>query len=140
MQTLDLIAEARFDCAYSFVYSPRPGTPAANLRDTVDIAIKEQRLSILQKRIRQLADEFRQGLVGTTQSILVERPSRRGGGQMAGRTPSNRTGHFDGAASLVGQFVDELMTGGWEHELQGIRPNTGRGGRAPGRRPQPARD
>src|SRR3546814_5308801 len=55
-----------------------------------DIAIKEQRLSILQNRIRQLDDEFRQGLVGTTQSILVERPSRRGGGQMAGRTSSNR--------------------------------------------------
>src|SRR3546814_2109508 len=77
MPTLDLIAEARFDCAYSFVYSPRPGTPAANLRDTVDIAIKEQRLSILQNRIRQLDAEFRQGLVCTTQSLLVARPSRR---------------------------------------------------------------
>src|SRR3546814_18739725 len=77
MQTLDLIAEARFDCAYSFVYSPRPGTPAANLRDTVDIAIKEQRLSILQNRIRQLDDEFRHGLVGTTQSIQIGRGAGR---------------------------------------------------------------
>src|SRR3546814_16575260 len=102
MQTLDLIAEARLDCAYSFVYSPRPGTPAANLRDTVDIAIKEQRLSILQNRIRQLDDEFRQVLVGTTQSILVERPSRRGGGQMAGRPLSTPTVHFAGHGSWLG--------------------------------------
>src|SRR3546814_15386981 len=86
-----------------------------------DIAIKEQRLSILQNRIRQLDDEFRQGLVGTTQSILVERPSRRGGGQMAGRTSSNRMVNFDGDASLVGQFVDVIITEAMANSLQGRR-------------------
>jgi tRNA-2-methylthio-N6-dimethylallyladenosine synthase len=121
LQTMDLIAEARFDCAYSFVYSPRPGTPAANLRDTVPDAIKNQRLAILQNRIRQFDDAFRQGLVGSTQRILVERPSRRGGGQMAGRTSGNRMVNFDGDASLIGHFVDVTITEAMANSLQGRR-------------------
>ncbi|MGH8447449.1 MAG: tRNA (N6-isopentenyl adenosine(37)-C2)-methylthiotransferase MiaB, partial [Solimonas sp.] len=127
MQTMDLIAEARFDCAFSFVYSPRPGTPAANLRDTVPQAVKEQRLAILQSRIRQFDDEFRKALVGTTQRILVERPSRRGGGQMAGRTSTNRMVNFDpagmspgdGPDTLVGRFVDVAITEAVTNSLRG---------------------
>jgi tRNA-2-methylthio-N6-dimethylallyladenosine synthase len=119
MQTMDLIDEARFDCAFSFVYSPRPGTPAANLRDTVPDAIKNERLAILQNRIRQFDDEFRNALVGTTQRILVERPSRRGNGQMAGRTSTNRMVNFDGDASLAGQFVDVTISAAMANSLQG---------------------
>ena len=119
MQTMDLIAETRFDAAFSFVYSPRPGTPAANLRDTVAAGIKDQRLAILQNRIRQFDDEFRHALVGSTQRILVERPSRRGEGRMAGRTSTNRMVNFEGPPSLVGQMVDVVITEAVSNSLRG---------------------
>ncbi|NKF22828.1 tRNA (N6-isopentenyl adenosine(37)-C2)-methylthiotransferase MiaB [Solimonas marina] len=119
MQTMDLIAEARFDCAFSFNYSPRPGTPAANLRDTVAAEIKDQRLAILQSRIRQFDDEFKRELVGTTQRILVERPSRRGEGQFAGRTSTNRVVNFDGHADMIGRFVDVTITEAAPNSLRG---------------------
>jgi tRNA-2-methylthio-N6-dimethylallyladenosine synthase len=119
MQTMDLIAEARFDCAFSFNYSPRPGTPAANLRDTVPLEEKNRRLQILQSRIRVLDDAFKQGLVGTTQRVLVEKPARKGGGQIAGRTSCNRPVNFDGPESLIGQFVDVVVTETRSNSLQG---------------------
>ncbi len=116
--TMDLIAEARFDCAFSFVYSPRPGTPAANLRDGVGAEDKRLRLELLQNRIRVLDDDFKRSLVGTTKRILVERPSRRSA-QMAGRTSTNRMVNFDGPASLVGEFVDVEITAALNNSLQG---------------------
>lgn len=119
MQTMDLIAEAGFDCAFSFVYSPRPGTPAANLRDGVSAEVKSQRLELLQNRIRQLDDAFKQRLVGTRQRVLVERPSRRGGGQMAGRTSTNRWVNFDAPSSLIGEFVDVVVTEAMPNSLRG---------------------
>lgn len=118
-QTMDLIAEADFDQAYSFVYSPRPGTPAANLRDSIPAEVKQQRLEILQARIRALDDAFKRNLVGTRQSILVERPARKGGGQMAGRTSTNRWVNFDAPPSLVGQFVDVEVTEALNNSLRG---------------------
>ncbi|WP_154662570.1 tRNA (N6-isopentenyl adenosine(37)-C2)-methylthiotransferase MiaB [Solimonas flava] len=122
MQTMDLIAEARFDCAFSFNYSPRPGTPAANLRDTVPQEVKEQRLAILQARIRQFDDAFRQALVGTTQRILVERPARRGEGRMAGRTSCNRVVNFEGPETLIGRLVDVEITEAASNSLRGRLP------------------
>jgi len=119
VQTMDLIAEAGFDCAFSFVYSPRPGTPAANLVDGVPAEVKAQRLSILQARIRQLDDAFKQGLIGTTQRVLIERPARKGGGQMAGRTSSNRWINFDAPVELNGQFVDVQVTEALPNSLRG---------------------
>jgi tRNA-2-methylthio-N6-dimethylallyladenosine synthase len=119
MQTMDLIAEARFDCAYSFVYSPRPGTPAANLRDNVTLEEKQRRLHLLQNRIRQLDDEFKQGLVGTTQTILVEKHSVRGQGRIAGRTSCNRMVNVEGPGTLIGQFVDVLITETQPNSLRG---------------------
>ncbi|MEW6169807.1 MAG: tRNA (N6-isopentenyl adenosine(37)-C2)-methylthiotransferase MiaB [Pseudomonadota bacterium] len=121
MQTMDLIAEAGFDCAFSFVYSPRPGTPAANLRDGVPAAEKQRRLEILQTRIRTLDDTFKRALVGSTQRVLVERPARKGGGQMAGRTSTNRWVNFDGPESLIGQFVDVEITEALNNSLRGRR-------------------
>ncbi len=116
--TMDLIAEAQFDCAFSFVYSPRPGTPASNLRDGVSDEDKRLRLELLQNRIRVLDDEFKHSLIGTIQRILVERPSRRSA-QMAGRTSTNRMVNFDGPATLVGEFVDVAITAALNNSLQG---------------------
>jgi tRNA-2-methylthio-N6-dimethylallyladenosine synthase len=118
-QTLELIEAAAFDCAYSFVYSPRPGTPAANLRDGVPAEVKHARLERLQARIRGHDDAFKQRLVGTTQAVLVERPARKGGGQMAGRTSTNRWVNFDGPEALVGRFVDVTTTEALPNSLRG---------------------
>jgi tRNA-2-methylthio-N6-dimethylallyladenosine synthase len=119
MQTMDLIGECGFDAAYSFTYSPRPGTPAANLRDNVTKEEKERRLAILQSRIRQLDDAFKNKLLGTTQTLLVERASRKGNGQMAGRTSSNRMVNFDAPSDLIGKFV--------QVEINDVQPNSLRG-------------
>jgi tRNA-2-methylthio-N6-dimethylallyladenosine synthase len=118
-QTMALIDEVGFDCAYSFVYSPRPGTPAANLRDGVPTEVKQRRLHALQARIRHFDDRFRESFVGSTQSVLVERPSRRGGGQMAGRVSHNRVVNFDGPDSLVGHFADIHITESAANSLRG---------------------
>jgi tRNA-2-methylthio-N6-dimethylallyladenosine synthase len=117
-QTMELIEEARFDSAYSFIYSARPGTPAANLRDNVAPEVKQQRLERLQERIRQLGDEFARKLVGTTQTVLVERTARRPG-QLSGKTPCNRPLNFDGAESLIGQFVAVEVTEALTNSLRG---------------------
>ncbi len=123
--TMALIDRARFDSAYSFVYSPRPGTPAANLRDNVSAEEKQQRLDTLQARIREHGEAYAQALIGTTQSVLVTGPSRRGGGQLTGKTPCNRTINFDGPADtalgarLVGQFVDVTVTASLTNSLRG---------------------
>jgi tRNA-2-methylthio-N6-dimethylallyladenosine synthase len=118
-QTMDLIAEAQFDCAFSFNYSPRPGTPAASLRDTVPEAVKHQRLALLQARIRQADERYKAALVGTTQPVLVERPARKGTGQVAGRIPANRWVNFDGGAELSGSFVDVTITEATPNALRG---------------------
>ena len=117
--TLDLIGQARVDCAYSFNYSPRPGTPAANLRDAVPQADKERRLSQLQDHIYAADDEFKRRLIGTTQPVLVERVSNRGGGQIYGRAPCNRKVNFDGPESLIGQIVDVTITEALINSLRG---------------------
>ncbi|WP_152908905.1 TRAM domain-containing protein, partial [Idiomarina zobellii] len=103
--TMALIEAARVDSAYSFIYSARPGTPAANLRDNVSLEVKQQRLERLQTRIRELGDEYAHQLIGTTQKVLVEKTARRPG-QLSGKTPCNRPLNFDGPESLIGQFVD----------------------------------
>ena len=119
--TLDAIEQAGFDGAYSFLYSPRPGTPAANLKDNVPVELKERRLALLQARIKQRNDEYQLGLVGSTQSVLVEKPARKGVGQVSGRTPQNRTINFDGPESLIGQFVPVLVTEAMPNSLRGRR-------------------
>jgi len=111
LRTMDLIVEAGCDGAFSFLYSPRPGTPAANLRDNVPVEDKERRLSLLQARVRQADAAFMGAMVGSEQDVLVERPSRRGEGRMAGRTSTNRMVNFDGGdASLIGRMVRIRIT------------------------------
>ncbi len=117
--TLDLIEEVQFDCAFSFVYSPRPGTPAANLRDGVPAEEKSRRLQVLQDRIRQFDEAYKRGLLGSTQRVLVEKTAAKGGGRIAGRTSSNRWLNFDGPASLIGRFVDVQVTEVLPNSLRG---------------------
>lgn len=119
VQTMDLIAEAGFDGAFSFVYSPRPGTPASNLRDTVTLETKQQRLAILQDRVRGLDTQFKQALIGSRQTVLVEKVARKGGGQIAGRTSTNRWINFEAPASLIGHFTEVEVTEALPNSLRG---------------------
>jgi len=118
-QTMQLIEDIGFDHSYSFVYSARPGTPASSLEDNVPMEAKKARLAILQKRINEMAQEISESMVGTVQSVLVERASRKDSKQMAGRTENNRVVNFDGAERLIGHFVDVRITQALVNSLQG---------------------
>jgi tRNA-2-methylthio-N6-dimethylallyladenosine synthase len=118
-QTMDLIAEIGFDQSFSFIYSRRPGTPAASLPDDVPSAVKQERLALLQARIRQQAAEISRSMVGSVQKVLVERQSKKNPGQLAGRTENMRWVNFDGPRSLIGQFVGVLITEALPNSLRG---------------------
>jgi tRNA-2-methylthio-N6-dimethylallyladenosine synthase len=117
--TLQLIAELGFDQSFSFIYSPRPGTPAANLPDPVPLAVKKQRLARLQACIDGQARAISQQLVGTVQRLLVDRPSRKDARQLAGRTENNRVVNFTGPPRLLGQLVDVRITAALPNSLRG---------------------
>ena len=119
MHTMNAVAEAGFDGAFSFVYSVRPGTPAANLKDNITKEVKEQRLAILQARVRKIDDQYKATMVGTVQQVLVEKAAKKGVGQITGRTSSNRWVNFDGELGLVGQIVDVLITEAQPNSLRG---------------------
>jgi tRNA-2-methylthio-N6-dimethylallyladenosine synthase len=119
-QTMQLIEAVRFDGSFSFIYSPRPGTPAANLPDETPHAVKLARLQRLQKRIQELADEYSAAMVGSRQRVLVEGVSRKSAAELAGRTDNNRIVNFAGQPRLVGQFVDVEITKALPHSLRGI--------------------
>jgi tRNA-2-methylthio-N6-dimethylallyladenosine synthase len=118
-QTLALIRDVGFDQSFSFIYSPRPGTPAAALPDEADHAVKQSRLERLQALINQQAAAISKQMVGTTQRVLVERPAKRDQQQMAGRTENNRWVNFDGQPDLVGRFVDVVITEAMPNSLRG---------------------
>ncbi len=117
--TMDLIAEVGFDHSYSFVYSPRPGTPASSLPDDVPMDVKKQRLQILQTRISQHAQAISREMVGTTQHVLVTGPSRKDPGQLSGRTANNRVVNFKGDSNLLGEFVNVNITEAFPNSLRG---------------------
>ena len=117
--TMQLIEEVGFDQSFSFIYSPRPGTPAANLPDDVPLDSKKQRLARLQEQINQQAATISQKMVNSVQRILVEGPSRKNPKQMNGRTENNRPVNFDGDVSLIGQFVDVRITEALPNSLRG---------------------
>jgi tRNA-2-methylthio-N6-dimethylallyladenosine synthase len=117
--TMDLINDVEFDHSFSFIYSARPGTPAAAFHDSVPEDVKKQRLQIMQDRLRELEDMHARSMVGTTQKILVEREAHRGGGDMAGRTENNRVVNFPGDPSLIGQFVDVRINEAHSNSLRG---------------------
>lgn len=108
--TMDLIQEIGFDLSFSFIYSARPGTPAAEMEDDTDMEIKKRRLKILQDRINQQTMDISRKMVGTTQRILVEGPSKKDPMQLRGRTENNRVVNFTGPHTLVGNFADVVIT------------------------------
>jgi tRNA-2-methylthio-N6-dimethylallyladenosine synthase len=118
---MKLISEIGFDLSFSFIYSPRPGTPAANFADDTPMDTKKNRLQILQARIIQQAMAISRGMIGSTQTVLVEKPSRKGSGQVCGRTENMRWVNFDGDTSLIGQFVDVVITEALPNSLRARR-------------------
>jgi tRNA-2-methylthio-N6-dimethylallyladenosine synthase len=118
-RTMELIDEIGFDHSFSFIYSARPGTPAADMRDDVPLAVKQARLERLQHRVETQAQQISRRMVGTVQRILVERPSRKDPRQLAGRTENNRVVNFDGERDLIGRFVDVMITEALPNSLRG---------------------
>ena len=117
--TLRLMDEVGFDDSYSFVYSRRPGTPAAEIADDTSQEVKLARLSRLQEKINEGAGRISERMVGTSQRILVEGASRRDTTELSGRTANRRTVNFRGGPRLVGQFVDVTITAALTHTLRG---------------------
>jgi tRNA-2-methylthio-N6-dimethylallyladenosine synthase len=118
-KSMKLIADIGFDHSFSFVYSPRPGTPAAALHDETPQAEKLARLQQLQAAIEENGRRISEARVGTVQRILVEGPSRRDASELMGRTECNRIVNFAGPARLVGQLIDVAITEAYPHSLRG---------------------
>ena len=117
--TMKLIDEVGFDNSFSYLYSPRPGTPAAELRDDTPHEVKAARLQRLQDRIAKQEDGVAQAMLGTTQRALVEGVSKKDTQELAARTDNNRVVNFSGAANLIGEFVDVNITQVVRHTLRG---------------------
>jgi tRNA-2-methylthio-N6-dimethylallyladenosine synthase len=118
--TMRLIDEVEFDTSFSFIYSPRPGTPAAALPDETPREVKLSRLKLLQSAIERGARAISAAMVGTRQRILVEGPARRGAYELAGRTENNRVVNFPGTGRLVGEFTEVTITEALPHSLRGM--------------------
>jgi tRNA-2-methylthio-N6-dimethylallyladenosine synthase len=124
--TLKLIRDLEFDQSFSFIFSARPGTPAASLPDETPLEVKKDRLRRLQELVNSQAAKISRGMIGTRQRILVEGPSKKNPLQLAGRTENNRVVNFDGHTRLVGQFTDVTITEALSNSLRGrvILPDT----------------
>ncbi|MBF0358390.1 MAG: tRNA (N6-isopentenyl adenosine(37)-C2)-methylthiotransferase MiaB [Magnetococcales bacterium] len=118
-QTLDLLAKVRYDHAYSFVFSPRPGTAAADMKDIVPQDVGEKRLLRLQELINRIQFEQNQANVGRVESVLVEGVAKKGQGMLAGRTAGFRRINFPAPAELIGSLVDVLVTEARPNSLMG---------------------
>ncbi|MFT4519162.1 MAG: tRNA-2-methylthio-N6-dimethylallyladenosine synthase [Halioglobus sp.] len=123
--TMKLIEEIGFDSSFSFIYSARPGTPAADLKDDTDEETKKKRLQILQTRISQQAAEISRRMVGSTQTILVTGVSKKDPGQLQGRTENNRAVNFSTSDhSLIGQFAEVEIVDALPNSLRGLLVNS----------------
>jgi len=122
--TMKLIRDIGFDHSYSFIYSARPGTPAANLPDDTPEEVKKARLQALQALINEQSRAISESMLGTIQTILVEGPSKKNPRELAGKTENNRTVNFQARPELIGLFVDvrivEVMPNSLRGELVGI--------------------
>ena len=118
-RTMDLIEDVGFDASFSFVYSPRPGTPAARLPDDTPYSVKLARLQRLQKRIDENASEISRGMLGKIERVLVLGPARRGEGELMARTDNTRIVNFPGPASLINQMANVRITEVFPHTLGG---------------------
>jgi tRNA-2-methylthio-N6-dimethylallyladenosine synthase len=117
--TMSLIAEVGFDQSFSFIYSRRPGTPAASLPDDVTHEEKQQRLAALQERVNEQAQAISRAMVGTVQRVLVERPSKRDTQELAGRTENMRWVNFEGPQALINRFAEVVITEARPNSLRG---------------------
>jgi tRNA-2-methylthio-N6-dimethylallyladenosine synthase len=118
-QTLDLIEKVRFDDLFSFKYSPRKGTRAAEFEDRVEEKVKQDRLFILQEIQREITLQRNQDLVGSVEEILVEGRSKQSDRDVTGRTRSNKIVNVEGDLNLVGKLVRIRITKGYAHSLRG---------------------
>ena len=121
-KTMDLIESVGFDTSFSFVYSPRPGTPAADLEDGVDQVTKLKRLARLQKTIQDHATSISHSMLGTRQKVLVEGPSKKDPAELAGRTENNRVVNFQGNPRMLGQIVVLDIVEAYPNSLRGRVP------------------
>jgi tRNA-2-methylthio-N6-dimethylallyladenosine synthase len=117
--TLALVRDVDLDQSFSFLYSRRPGTPAASLPDEVDSTVKQERLTRLQAQLEAQASAISERMVGTVQRVLVERAARKNAHELAGRTENNRWVNFAGPSTLINQFVDVVITELRAHTLRG---------------------
>jgi tRNA-2-methylthio-N6-dimethylallyladenosine synthase len=117
--TMKLIEDVGFDASFSFIYSPRPGTPAAEMPDDVPYEVKLERLRLLQDRITQQEGAISEAMLGSVQRVLVEGVSKKSGAELAARTDNNRIVNFTGAAGIVGRLVDVRITAVSVHTLRG---------------------
>jgi tRNA-2-methylthio-N6-dimethylallyladenosine synthase len=117
--TMKLIEVVNFDGSFSFIYSPRPGTPAAGLEDTTPHQVKLERLQRLQEKVEQQAQTISARMVGTVQRVLVEGLSRKDSGELSGRTDNNRVVNFPGHPGMIGKFADLKITAALSHTLRG---------------------
>jgi tRNA-2-methylthio-N6-dimethylallyladenosine synthase len=118
--TLALIEEIEFDVSFSFIYSARPGTPAAGMADDTGEAVKKQRLAKLQGLLRDQAERIAGAMVGTRQRVLVTGRARKGRAELAGRTENNRVVNFAGEPDLIGGFADVRITQALPNSLRGV--------------------
>ncbi|MCX8086095.1 MAG: tRNA (N6-isopentenyl adenosine(37)-C2)-methylthiotransferase MiaB [Rhodocyclaceae bacterium] len=118
-KTMRLIDEIGFDASFSFIFSPRPGTPAAEMSDPTPAEVKTARLQRLQKRIDELAFAVSQAMVGRIERVLVEGRAKKDAEELAGRTANNRVVNFKGSARLIGRFIDVRITAALPHSLRG---------------------
>jgi tRNA-2-methylthio-N6-dimethylallyladenosine synthase len=124
-ETMQLIETLGFDQSYSFLYSPRPGTPAADIRDDVPVEVKKARLARLQTRINQMSAEISLSMLHSVQRVLVEGVSKKDYAELSGRTENSRVVNFPGDARLIGHFVDVLITEALPNSLRGRWVETG---------------
>jgi tRNA-2-methylthio-N6-dimethylallyladenosine synthase len=118
--TMRLIEEVNFDSSFSFVYSRRPGTPAADLQDDTPQELKLARLQQLQMRIEQQAGAISRAMVGNVERVLVDGRAKKNPDELSGRTENNRVVNFAGAAQLIGGFADVRITEALPHSLRGV--------------------
>ncbi len=123
-RTMDLIAEVGFDASFSFIFSPRPGTPAASLADDTPQQVKLARLQRLQAAIDANAARISESLVGSVQRVLVEGRSRKDGNELTGRTECNRSVNFAAPPRLIGQLIDVTISAARSHSLRGAAVGT----------------
>ena len=118
-KTMKLVDDVGFDQSFTFIFSARPGTPAANLADDTPMAVKHERLARLQAAINANARKINEAMVGSVQRVLVEKPSTRNPDELSGRTENMRYVNFAGDARMIGQFVDVVITDAMSNSLRG---------------------